>query len=96
MGKIYDYEAVISESKIGKGGAYVVFPYDAYDEFGQKRVKVHATFDGEPYAFNKLGISRIIGKYIASRHHDTKNVAIHKNIVNSAMYPDIATYNMSQ
>jgi hypothetical protein len=58
MGKIYNYEAVISESKIGKGGAYVIFPYDAYDEFGQKRVKVHATFDGEPYdgIVSKMGV----------------------------------------
>ena len=30
-------------------GAYVVFPYDIREEFGKGRVKVHATFDGEPY-----------------------------------------------
>lgn len=31
------------------GGAYVAFPYDIRVEFGKGRVKVHATFDGEPY-----------------------------------------------
>ncbi|MGI6067080.1 MAG: DUF1905 domain-containing protein, partial [Bacillota bacterium] len=30
-------------------GAYVEFPYDIKTEFGKGRVKVHATFDGEPY-----------------------------------------------
>lgn len=27
----------------------MVFPYDIREEFGRGRVKVHATFDGEPY-----------------------------------------------
>ena len=26
-----------------------IFPYDIREEFGKGRVKVHATFDGEPY-----------------------------------------------
>ena len=47
--KIYEYDAVIQSSEIGKGGAYVPFPYDLRAEFGKGRVKVHATFDGEPY-----------------------------------------------
>jgi len=47
--KIYEYDAVIQSSAIGKGGAYVSFPYDVRIEFGKGRVKVHATFDGEPY-----------------------------------------------
>jgi len=47
--KVYEYEAVIHASDIGKGGAYVPFPYDVKEEFGKGRVKVHATFDGEPY-----------------------------------------------
>lgn len=29
--------------------AYIEFPYDVRKEFGKGRVKVHATFDGEPY-----------------------------------------------
>lgn len=46
--KIYEYEAIIC--KAGEiDGAYVAFPYDIREEFGKGRVKVHATFDGEPY-----------------------------------------------
>jgi len=47
--KIYEYDAEIQSSVIGKGGAYVSFPYDVRVEFGKGRVKVYATFDGEPY-----------------------------------------------
>jgi len=47
--KTYEYDAIIKESEIGKGGAYVEFPYDVREEFGKGRVFVHATFDGEPY-----------------------------------------------
>ena len=45
--KIYEYNAIIKPAD--QGGAYVVFPYDVREEFGKGRVKVHATFDGEPY-----------------------------------------------
>ena len=48
-GKVYAYEAVIQSSAVGRGGAYVPFPYDVRAEFGKGRVKVRATFDGEPY-----------------------------------------------
>ena len=47
-GRIYEYESLIYEAG-ETGGAYVIFPYDIRKEFGQGRVKVHATFDGEPY-----------------------------------------------
>ena len=47
--KTYQYEAIIKSSEIGKGGAYVTFPHDVRSEFGKSRVKVRATFDGEPY-----------------------------------------------
>jgi len=49
MQMIYEYDAVIQSSAIGSGGAYVPFPYDLRAEFNKGRVKVHATFDGEPY-----------------------------------------------
>ena len=49
MNKIYEFDAVIHESEAGKGGAYVIFPYDIKAEFGKGRVKVGATFDGVPY-----------------------------------------------
>jgi len=48
--KVYEYDAIIQAADIGRGGAYVVFPYDVRAEFGRGRVKVCATFDGEPYA----------------------------------------------
>ena len=44
---MYEYSAIIQSA--GNGGAYVLFPYDIRAEFGRGRVKVHATFDGEPY-----------------------------------------------
>lgn len=46
--KVYEYESLVYEAD-KKGGAYVIFPYDIRAEFGKGRVKVHATFDGEPY-----------------------------------------------
>lgn len=45
---IYSYDAEIMPVP-DKGGAYVVFPHDIREVFGKGRVKVHATFDGEPY-----------------------------------------------
>jgi len=30
-------------------GAYIEIPFDVKTEFGKGRVKVHASFDGEPY-----------------------------------------------
>ena len=48
--KIYEYDAIIHPSESGKGGAFVPFPYNVRAEFGKGRVKVHATFDGEPYS----------------------------------------------
>ncbi|GAB6393581.1 MAG: DUF1905 domain-containing protein [Treponematales bacterium] len=47
--KVYEFDAVIQSAATGKGGAYVAFPFDVRAEFGKGRVKVHATFDGEPY-----------------------------------------------
>ncbi len=46
--KTFEYEAEI-RSAADRGGAYVHFPYDIRAEFGKGRLKVHATFDGEPY-----------------------------------------------
>ena len=46
--KQYEYEAIIQKVP-NLDGAYVPFPYDIRKEFGKGRVKVHATFDGEPY-----------------------------------------------
>ena len=46
--KVYEYESLIYPAG-DTGGAYVLFPYDLHAEFGRGRVKVHVTFDGEPY-----------------------------------------------
>ncbi len=46
--RVYEYWSKIYEAE-QKGGAYVIFPYDVREEFGRGRVKVHVTFDGEPY-----------------------------------------------
>lgn len=46
--KLYEYEAIIKKVP-DVDGAYVEFPYNIREEFGKGRVKVHATFDGEPY-----------------------------------------------
>lgn len=47
--KIYEYDAEIESSEIGRGGAFVRFPYDIKKEFGKGRIKAHVTFDGEDY-----------------------------------------------
>lgn len=46
--KIYEFESLIYDAG-NTGGAYIIFPYDIREEFGRGRVKVHVTFDGEPY-----------------------------------------------
>lgn len=45
--KLYEFDAEVKKVE-GINGAYVEFPYDVKAEFGKGRVKVHATFDGEP------------------------------------------------
>lgn len=46
--KTYEFDAVIHKVP-DVDGAYIAFPYDIRSEFGKGRVKVHCTFDGEPY-----------------------------------------------
>jgi len=48
MKKVYEFDTVILKVP-DIDGAYIEFPYDVKDEFGKGRVKVYATFDGEPY-----------------------------------------------
>jgi len=47
--KIYEFNAIIRSSEIGKGGAYIAFPFNIQEIFGKGRVRISATFDGEPY-----------------------------------------------
>lgn len=46
--KVYRFDAIIQKVP-DLDGAYIEFPFDVRAEFGKGRVKVHATFDGEPY-----------------------------------------------
>lgn len=87
--KKYKFEATIKISKVGKGGAYVEFPYSVEKEFGVKgRVGVIAFFDGIEYqgSLVKMGTGcHIIGI--------TKNIReqIHKkigDIVEIILYKD--------
>ena len=45
----YEFEAVIQKAHDDMDTAYVAVPFDIKKEFGKGRLKVHATFDGEPY-----------------------------------------------
>ena len=46
--KLYSFKAkIIKVPEID--GAYIEIPFDVKKEFQKGRVKVHATFDGEPY-----------------------------------------------
>jgi tetrahydromethanopterin S-methyltransferase subunit G len=47
MSEVYEFKAVIENA--GGGGAYVRIPFDVEQTFGEKRVKIQATIDGEPY-----------------------------------------------
>ncbi len=88
--KVYEYDGEI----VGipeKGGAYVKFPWNIREEFGKGRVKVHATFDGEPYDGSVvnmgiknddgtvcyiIGIKKEIRKKIGKQHGDIVHVMI--------------------
>lgn len=82
--KIYEFEAMIKKVP-DIDGAYIDFPYDVREEFGKGRVKVHATFDGEPYdgslvrmkTINHIiGIRKDIRKKIDKQPGDTIKVTI--------------------
>ncbi|MEG0735181.1 DUF1905 domain-containing protein, partial [Anaerorhabdus sp.] len=66
-------------------GAYIEFPYDVKEEFGKGRVKVYATFDGEPYEGSLvrmktpghiIGIRKDIRDKIKKQAGDTIKVTI--------------------
>jgi hypothetical protein len=48
--KEYSFEAIIKASEIGKGGAYIEFPFNVEKEFGAKgRIKVKCFFEDIEY-----------------------------------------------
>ncbi|MGI6451779.1 MAG: DUF1905 domain-containing protein [Desulfitobacteriia bacterium] len=73
--KTYQYETIIQKVP-DIDGAYVEFPYDVKTEFGKGRVKVHATFDGEPYdgSIVNMGIKNADGSvcYIIGLRKDIR------------------------
>lgn len=82
--KTYEFDAVIQKVP-DIDGAYVEFPYDARVEFGKGRVKVRATFDGEPYDGSLvrigtpghiLGLRKEIRTKIGKQPGDTVRVTI--------------------
>jgi hypothetical protein len=48
VNKIYEFKAEIKKVP-DIDGAYIEIPFDVKQEFGKSRIKVKATFDGEPY-----------------------------------------------
>lgn len=88
--KIYEFEAVL-EKVPDINGAYVRFPYDIRKEFGKGRVKVEATFDGEPYCGSIvnmgvknsdgsicyiIGVRKDIREKIGKQHGDMVKVTV--------------------
>lgn len=89
-GKRYEYDAVLCENP-DDGGAYVPFPLDIRAEFGRRRLKVRAEFDGVPYEGSIvnmgvknpdgsvcyiIGVLKSIRKKLNKRGGDTIHVTI--------------------
>ena len=82
--KIYTFDAILQKVP-DVDGAYINFPYDVRQEFGKGRVKVHATFDGEPYdgslvrmktPAHILGVPKSIRAKIGKRAGDSIRVTL--------------------
>jgi hypothetical protein len=81
---IYEFDAVILKVP-DIDGAYVEIPFDVKAVFGKGRVKVHATFNGEPYdgsvvrmgtPCHILGIRKEIRAKIGRQPGDTVHVTL--------------------
>ncbi len=86
MAQKRSFTAVIEDA--GKGGAYVTVPFDVEKEYGKKRVKVAATFDGEPYRGSLvrmggpchiLGVQKAIRAKIGKSVGDTVEVTVEED-----------------
>ncbi|HCM88712.1 MULTISPECIES: DUF1905 domain-containing protein [Vagococcus] len=64
--KEYKFESVIKASEVGKGGAFIIFPYDLRSEFGKGRVKVTVLFDHISYTGSivNMGMKREDGSIV--------------------------------
>ena len=81
---IYRFEAVLQKVP-DLNGAYVEFPNDVRADFGKGRVKVRATFDGQPYDGSLvrmgtpghiLGVRRDIRAKIGKQPGDVVSVTV--------------------
>lgn len=87
--KKYTFEAEILTSEIGKGGAYVEFPYSCETEFGIKgRVPVVCNYEGNEYlgslvkmntSCHIIGISKEIRKKIGKDIGSFVKVELYKD-----------------
>jgi len=77
MKQVYAFEAEIKKVP-GIDGAYVEVPFDIREERGKGRVKVHATFDGEPYdgSIVNMGLKHDDGSicYIIGLRKDIRSI----------------------
>ena len=82
-----EFNTIIQEVD-GKNGAYIEMPFDVEKEFGSKRVKVKATFDGVEYRGSIvkmglpcyiIGITKEIRTKIQKNPGDTVFVTIEKD-----------------
>jgi len=89
MSKLYEFEAEIKKVP-DIDGAYIEIPFDVKAEFGKGRVKVNATFDGEPYEGSLvrmktpchiIGIRKEIRAKIGKQAGDTIKVTIKERVV---------------
>ncbi|MCJ7623512.1 MAG: YdeI/OmpD-associated family protein [Anaerolineaceae bacterium] len=81
--KKYEFKAVLEGAE--RGGVFVRIPFEVEKEFGKKRVKVKATFDGEPYRgsilkmgtpYHILGVKKDIREKIGKEIGETVLVTI--------------------
>lgn len=81
-----EFKAIIQQHE-GKDAAYVTPPFDIQEVFGAKRVKVKASFDGEPYRGSivtmsgcvMLGMTKEIRSKIGKGFGDEVFVVIEKD-----------------
>ena len=104
--KTYAFDAVIEKAP-DQNGAYVSVPYDIKMEFGKGRVKIHASFDGEPYdgsAVNMgiknpdgtlcyvIGIRKDIREKIGKQPGDTVHVILEERDAEPLPYSTVEEY----
>lgn len=82
--KHFEFEAILEKVE-GIDGAYITVPFDLYEEFGVKRAKVKAQFDGVEYSGSIvnmgtgnyiLGVLQSIRKQINKQPGDSVHVII--------------------